>query len=226
MPFIRKALCAAPILLTMVACARLETAHFQPRQGQDNLIRDGQPAIVSRQKNSIALVRPASRQFQAGRRPIYVIAMYNLTGMPLQFTVGSVSVVQLVDGEDRALRVYTYEELVTEEQRRQTVQAIATGLAAAGNAMSAANAGHYNGTATVYGPGGVRTVNVSGYDPTAAQIAQSRAAAQNDAMIANVVSQASATSLRLSAQLSRTTPCCLENGMAVRYSLILRSEAK
>jgi hypothetical protein len=187
MSFARVALCAPVIFSITAACARMETAHFQPRPGQDSLVRDGQPAIVSRQKNSIVLVRPANRQFQAGRRPVYVIAIYNLTNMPLQFSVESVSVVQLAGGEYRSLRVYTYEELVAEEHRRQTVQAIATGLAAAGNSMSAANAGYYNGTATVYGPGGVGTVHVSGYDPVAAQIAQSRAAAQNDAMIANVV---------------------------------------
>jgi hypothetical protein len=113
--------------------------------------------------------------------------MYNLTNAPLQFAVANVSVGQMRDGQMVALKVYTYDELVGEEKRRQAFQALATGLAAAGNSMSAANAGYYNGTATVYGPRGVSTVNVSGYDPTAAAIAQNRAAAQNDAMIANTI---------------------------------------
>jgi hypothetical protein len=39
----------------------------------------------------------------------------------------------------------------------------------------------------VNGPNGVTTVSVRGYDPTAAAIAQNRAAAQNEAMISNVV---------------------------------------
>lgn len=169
------------------ACARMEAAHFEARPGQDAIIRDGQPAIVSRLKNSIVIVRPASRQFQAGRRPVYVVAMYNLTNAPLQFSVASVSVTQRLNGQMVALKVYNYDELVGEERRRQAVQALATGLAAAGNSMSAANAGYYHGTANVYGSGGMATVNVSGYDPTAAAIAQNRAAAQNEAMIADTI---------------------------------------
>ncbi len=54
-------------------------------------------------------------------------------------------------------------------------------------AYSASRAGYYNANATVVGPGGVRNVSISGYDPTAAAIAQAQAAAQNDAMIANTI---------------------------------------
>jgi hypothetical protein len=178
---------AVALAVAVSGCARMETAHFDARAGQQALVRDGQPAIVSRLKNSIVIVRPASRQFQAGKRPVYVVAMYNLTNAALQFAVANVGVTQTVEGQAVALRVYTYDELVTEEKRRQAFQAVATGLAVAGNSMQAANAGYYHGTANVYGPNGAATVNVSGYDPTAAAIAQNRAAVQNDAMIANTV---------------------------------------
>jgi hypothetical protein len=166
----------------------METTQFQPYPGQESLVRDGVPSILSRQAKSLVLVRPARRQFESNQRPIFVLAMYNLTGTPLQFAATSVSVAQIEQGgQIRPLRVYTYDELVAEEQRRQTVRAIGAGLAMAGNSMSAASAGYYNGTATVYGPYGASTVNVRGYDPTAAAIAQSTAAAQNEAMIANTV---------------------------------------
>ena len=178
--------CAA-LAAVLSGCARMEAVRFEARPGQEAIIRDGQPAIVSRLKNSIVIVRPASRQFQAGRRPVYVVAINNLTNAPQQFSVARISVVQKLNGQIAALKVYTYDELVGEERRRQAIQTFATGLAAAGNAMSAANAGYYNSTANVYGPGGVATVNVSGYDPTAAAVAQNRAAAQNDAMIANTI---------------------------------------
>jgi hypothetical protein len=55
--------------------------------------------------------------------------------------------------------------------------------------MSAANAGYYRANATVTGPDGIQNVSVSGYHPAAAAIAQSLAAAQNDAMISSVVAQ-------------------------------------
>lgn len=91
------------------------------------------------------------------------------------------------DGQPKYLKVYTYDELVAEEHTRQAIQAVALGLSAAGNSMSAASAGHYNATATVSGPNGFSTVNVHGYDPSAAAIAQNRAAAQNEAMIGSAV---------------------------------------
>jgi hypothetical protein len=57
---------------------------------------------------------------------------------------------QRVNGEDAHLKVITYEELVSEEQNRQVFRAIGVGLAAAGNNMSAANAGHYHANSTLY----------------------------------------------------------------------------
>jgi hypothetical protein len=150
-------------------------------------VRDGVPIIYSRQAQSLVLVRPALRQFRAGRRPVYVLALYNLTNAPLQFSIGNVHIAQMQDGQSRSLHVYTYDELVSEERTRQAIQAIGVGLGAVGNSMSAASAGDYNATGYMSGPNGVSTVNIHGYDPTAAAIAQNRAAAQNEAMISSAV---------------------------------------
>ena len=173
--------------LLLAACARVEVATFQPAQGQQTLIRDGVPVIYSRQRQSLVLLRPALRQFRAGNRPSYVLALYNLTNEPLQFMIVNVHVAQVQDGQPKYLKVYTYDELVAEEHTRQVIQAVALGMSAAGNSMSAASAGHYNATATVSSPNGFSTVNVHGYDPSAAAIAQNRAAAQNEAMIGSAV---------------------------------------
>jgi hypothetical protein len=177
------------IAVSATACSKAETARFQARgEGQQALVRDGQHAIVSRKPNSLVLVRPAKREFKAGNRPVYVVAVNNLGKGPLQFSVGNLWVAQLVDGQvSSGLRVYRYEDLVAEERNRQVASAILTGLAAGANAVSASQAGHYNANATVYGPRGVSNVAISGYDPTAAAIAQSRASAENEAMIASTI---------------------------------------
>jgi hypothetical protein len=172
----------------IAGCSRTEVAQFKPNAGQQTLLRDGVPIIYSRQQQSLVLVRPAKRQFHSNRRPVYVVALYNASKGPLQFLIGNLHVAQLQqDGQIRGLKVYTFDELVSEEHTRQAVQAVATGLAAAGNSMSAASAGNYNSTAVVNGPGGSAFVNVHGYDPAAAAIAQNQAAAQNEAMIASAV---------------------------------------
>ncbi|MEQ1935265.1 MAG: hypothetical protein ABL962_15505, partial [Fimbriimonadaceae bacterium] len=168
-------------------CATSETVQFRPRAEQQSLIRDGQAALISRRKQSIVLVRPASREFRVGARPVYVVGITNLSGAPLDFRVANVDVAQTVNGSRTELKVVTYEQLVTEERNRQIATAILTGVAAGANAYSASRAGYYNNTSTVHTPRGTYQVHTSGYSPTAAAIAQSNASAQNEAMIASTI---------------------------------------
>src|SRR5215472_6510116 len=93
-----------------------ETVQFHPSNPQQQaMIRDGQPALVSRQKNSLVLVRRASRQFQVRGRPAFVIGINNLSKAPVDFRVGQVEAVQHVGGSDYAMKIVTYEMLVQEE---------------------------------------------------------------------------------------------------------------
>ncbi|MEY9885250.1 hypothetical protein [Bradyrhizobium sp. CCBAU 43298] len=158
-----------------------ETVSFRASNPQQQaLMRDGQPALVSRQKSSLVLVRPASRQMQANGRPVFVVGINNLSKQPVDFRVGQVEAVQHAAGSDFEMKVVTYEMLVQEERNRQVAAALLTGLAAGANAYSAANAGHGSYTT----PSG-RTGTF--YSPTAAVIAQNNAAVQNEAMIAATV---------------------------------------
>jgi hypothetical protein len=130
-------LCAAAV----AGCVTTETVEFKPRNDQQAIMRDGVPALVSTKKNSIVIARPAARQFQIGGRPVFVLAIYNRSGVPEDFRVSNVRVTQNLSGNDAQLKVITYEELVSEEKTRQTFAAIGVGLAAAGNSMAAAQAG-------------------------------------------------------------------------------------
>lgn len=181
---------ACAICAFVAGCASTETVQFRPKAQQEAMIRDGQSALVSRRKNSIVMIRPASRQFQAGGRPAYVVAITNISGAPVNFLVGNVEVTQQVKGQAQLIRVVTFEELMTEERNRQVAIAIIGGLAAGANAYSASRAGHFDSSSTVTTPrGNVYHVSTSGFDPTANAIAQSRAAAQNEAMIGAMIEQ-------------------------------------
>ncbi|MET4798048.1 hypothetical protein [Bradyrhizobium sp. LB11.1] len=171
------ALCAA-----LGGCVtNAETVQFRPSNPQQQaLMRDGQAALVSRQKTSLVLIRPASRQVRANGRPVFVVAINNLSKNPAEFRVAQIEATQHANGSDFAMQVVTYEMLVQEEKSRQVAAAIFTGLAAAGNAYGASQAG--NGYYTT--PSG-RTGTF--YSPTAAAIAQGNANAQNEAMIASTV---------------------------------------
>ena len=160
-------------------CVTNESVRFQAKAQQEALIRDGNPALVSRKKNSLVLIRPASRQFASGARPIYVVGIYNLSPGPVEFRVADIGAAQVVNGQSAALRVITYEQLVTEERNRQIMSAVLVGVAAGANAYSASQAGRYGANSTVTTPrGGTYEVHTTGYSPAANAIARSNAAAQ------------------------------------------------
>ncbi len=144
------------------------------------MMRDGQPALVSRQKNSLVLVRPAGRQLQANGRPVFVVGINNMGRQPVEFRVSQVEAVQHVGASDYEMQIVTYEMLVEEEKNRQVAAAILTGVAAAGNAYGASRAGYGSYTT----PSG-RTGTF--YSPTANAIAVNNASYQNEAMIATTI---------------------------------------
>jgi hypothetical protein len=126
------------LCVTLGGCVTAgETVSFRASNPQQQaMVRDGQPALVSRQKNSLVLARPASRQLQSNGRPVFVVGINNLGKQPVDFRVGQVEAVQHVGASDYEMKVVTYEMLVQEEKNRQIAAAILTGVAAAGNAYS------------------------------------------------------------------------------------------
>src|SRR5262249_53407318 len=174
-------------------CVTTETVQFQPKLDQQSVTRDGVPGIVSTKKDSIVIARPAARQFQIGGRPVFVPAIYNRGKLPQEFRVSNVAVTQHGNGKDPPPKGITYEELVSEEKTRQTLAAIGAGLAVAGNAMAASQAGYYHSNSTIYTPrGGTYQVHTTGYSPTAAAIVQSNANAQNAELISATIERGQA----------------------------------
>jgi hypothetical protein len=158
-----------------------ETVSFRASNPQQQaMMRDGQPALVSRQRSSLVLVRPASRQLQASGRPVFVVGINNLGKQPVEFRVGQVDAMQHVGASDYEMQIVTYEMLVQEEKNRQVAVAILSGVAGAANAYSASRAGYGSYTTPSGGTG-------TFYSPTAAAIAQNNAAFQNEVMFAATV---------------------------------------
>lgn len=171
----------AAFCAVLSGCVTTETVQFRANNpNQQAMMRDGQAALVSKQRTSLVLVRPASRQLQSGGRPVFVVNINNLSRAPVEFQMSQVEVNQIVGANQFAMTVVTYEMLAQEEKNRQVARAILTGLAAGANAYGASRAGH--GTYTT--PSGR---SGTFYSPTAAVIAQQNASIQNEAMIANTI---------------------------------------
>jgi hypothetical protein len=158
-----------------------ETVAFRASNPQQQaMMRDGQPALVSRQKSSLVLVRPASRQVRTNGRPVFIVGINNFGKQPVDFRVAEVEATQHVGPSDYGMQIVTFEMLAQEEKNRQVAAAILTGVAGAANTYNASQAGYGSYTT----PSG-RTGTF--YSPTAAVIAQNNAAAQNEAMFAATV---------------------------------------
>ncbi len=148
-------------------------------------MRDGQSALVSRQKNSLVLVRPASRQIASGGRPVFVVGINNISPNPVNFMVSQVDAMQMVGAQAYPMQVITYEVLVQEERNAQVGRAILAGLAAGAKAYWSFTGGHGRYT-TSSGPTGTF------YSLTATANAQNRAAYQNDALISATIEEGQA----------------------------------
>src|SRR5262245_65167848 len=141
--FMRKfallALCAS-----LTGCVTAgETLSFRPSNpNQQAMMRDGRPALVSRQKISLVLVSPAARQQQTYGRPVFVVGINNIGRQPVDFRVAQVEAIQHVAGSDYSTPIVTYEMLVQQEKNRQVAAAILTGVAAVGNSYIASRAGY------------------------------------------------------------------------------------
>src|SRR5712671_5246995 len=106
-----------------------ETVSFRASNPQQqSLMRDGQPALVSRQKSSLVLVRPASRQLQANGRPVFVVGINNFSRGPIEFRVAQVEANQRVGASEYPMQVVTFEMLQQEEKNRQVASAILIGV--------------------------------------------------------------------------------------------------
>src|SRR3954447_14540316 len=104
-------------VVALALCAALsgcitagETLSFKPSNpNQQAMMRDGRPALVSRQRNSLVLVSPAARQQQTYGRPVFVVGINNISRQPVDFRVAQVEAIQHVAGSDYSMQIVTYE---------------------------------------------------------------------------------------------------------------------
>jgi hypothetical protein len=166
-----RALVLVASALACSACVH-ETVQFQARPHQQAIVRDGQSALISQQQNSVVMIRPAQRRLAGGERPVFVVGVRNLTGKPLNFSVRDIAVTQVTGAESVAMKVFSYDELVEEEQTRQVVTALLIGAAAGANTALASRAGYRTRTTTENAPSGTRVYQSTSFSPSRAATAQ------------------------------------------------------
>jgi hypothetical protein len=186
--------------------------HVTPGPQQVSRMESGVAAVDDVAPGSSVRLVETDGDFKK-RASIGVVVM-NQGTTPFNFGPENITAT-LADGT--SVPIITYEQLAHEERRRETWAAIAAGLSAMSNSMSAANSGWYHGTATysgsTYGSFGTTpysantygTASVTGYNAGQAQVAQSIANQENEASFARLAEQNAANKKALKGYMRTTT---------------------
>jgi hypothetical protein len=182
-------------LSAIEGCSSPQKVSLMAAPDQESIVRNGIPALISQKKN-LVMIRPNTRLLRGNSRPAFTLVVRNQGRSPITLHEADVSARQVVAGKTVPVRVFKYDELVEEEETRQTLAAVGAALSGVGRAMSAANAGyvHTTGSVNAYGPYGMShgTYSAITYDPARAQIAQNIAANQTQADFAQLRAQGEA----------------------------------
>ena len=155
-------------------------------------------------------VRVLEDENKVKKRGQFSISVFNASTKSANFGTENITI---AFGDGLPVAVISYERLLKEEKNRQMWAAVAAGFSAAGNNISAAQAGYSYGSAShsgaTYGPYGTYnsygTSTYSGYNSGAAYAAQTNARAENNALFERLASSNAANLSLLKANLRTTT---------------------
>ena len=133
------------LLVSTLALAGCMTAsepvRFQAGPQQQAVIRDGHGALISKQARSFVSLASVTRRIGKTERPGFAVSIRNTSSRPLDFLVENIQAFQLNSGSDRPLKVYSYEELVAEEQGKQVGRHILGAVVSGLNSAAASRQG-------------------------------------------------------------------------------------
>jgi hypothetical protein len=132
---------AVSALASGCVTAGTDTIRFQSSSPQQFVaLRDGESVITSRGRSTTVTLKSAQRQ--VGSRPSFVVGIDNNSDRPVEFLVERVVAQQRVGNEDKQLKVYSYAELVQEEQAAQVGRTVLVALVGGVNAGLAGRSGY------------------------------------------------------------------------------------
>ena len=185
-----------------------------PSDDQKCVFRDGRKTMFS-QKENIVAIAAKEKTVSGNARLEFIVAVNNMTSDEVVFSTDNISATanNLESPDSVDLHVYSYEELVREEEKSRTWQAIGAALSGAVDSMNAANAGYsntygnysgstYSNYGTSYNTYG--TYSATTYDYGAAQAAQNAANSKMNAEMSRIGAEGKAALNELSATILKT----------------------
>jgi len=170
-------------LLLLSGCATSVQMKPVAVDGQQEIFVDGAPVLVST-KGSTVKIKRTSQSHDSRLRPKFSISIANNTSSPFTFGTENIS----VQCANKPIKVYSYDELVTEVNEKTRSAELSTAISGAFRANAAAtNAGNTRHNGSVYSnSGGSATYYESSYNAGAAQQARNSEDAKTQVEIADV----------------------------------------
>lgn len=154
--------------LILAGCATAVSITPLAGDGQHLTYRRGEPMVASTKTHTVAL-QVHSTVIQDGKVAEFGIGVHNRANNALVFSTDNVS----ASWKGQRLKVYSFEELIAEEQRRQSAERVGLALQAFGAALQGGQQTRPV-QGTIVGPSGVTTYSGTATysDPGAAALAQ------------------------------------------------------
>ncbi len=96
-----------------------DVVSLQPKPKQEYVMRGSERLLASKHAHSVVVLRPVGAELAAEARPIFVVGIENISKQPVDFRVAGVSAT-LTAPQRQALKVHTYDELVAEQNDRNS----------------------------------------------------------------------------------------------------------
>lgn len=199
------------LVIALQGCASHAKLSGVPSAEQKTVFKDGRKALISSKQNTV-IVAPETDRVGNGERGEFILLVNKGTAADLDFSTEDVTAYVQSHDALTELAVFSYDQLVAEEETRQAWAALAAAMQGLGDAMNAANAGYsmtrgtYSGS-NYSGYGGNRygygTYSGTTYNHAAAQAAQNTAQANSQARFARIEAEGQANLQSLSTRMLR-----------------------
>ena len=205
------------VLFGLIGCQTTTSINLVPTSNQEASFVEGQTAIKSTLPDSTVIVSSAFKEIENGSRIDVVVNVNNTSSESFILDTSSF---QITSDSTGPLKVYSYDELVAEQKKKEAASTALAAFAGAMDMMAASYSGYQTTTGTYSGStygsyGGSAytsgTYTATTYNSAAAQQAINNASNRTTANLQNIQQTSAATLQNLKSNILKKTT--MEPGM-------------
>lgn len=177
-----------PLTFLEFGCATVGLITAEPGKNQKAIFKDGMKSVISLKKN-VVIVTPLDEKFSSEQRGDFLISVKNGSKQDFIFSTDNIFAKSAEAGsnDEIKLRIFSYEDLVKEEEDRKTWASVSAALQGVSDSIRTQNAGRSNtyGTYT-YGTNGYGSYSSTTYNYAEAEAARRQNEADSNERFARI----------------------------------------